>query len=160
MPTPFYHLSIADTLLKDSQLEPALRQFLRAQRPAFLLGHTAPDVQTISGQARRETHFFELPVERHQTPPWEKMLRLFPELEAQALGKPARTAFIAGYLCHLQADWLWILELFAPIFGPDQTWAAKNQPYFYHNVLRAYLDEQIISTLPHSTGGYLLHAVP
>lgn len=160
MPTPFYHLSVAETLLLEPGLAPSLRQFLRAQLPAFLLGHTAPDVQTVSGQARPETHFFDLPVSPHQEPPWDKFLRLYPGLTRAKTNNPGEAAFIAGYLCHLQADWLWIMDLYAPVFGPGQTWAPRQQRAFLHNVLRAYLDLQIVPRLDHNFGRELLRAVP
>ncbi|MFQ5410084.1 MAG: hypothetical protein ACE5FI_16875, partial [Anaerolineales bacterium] len=62
MPTPFYHLALAEALLADDKLPTDTRQLLAAQRPAFLFGHTAPDVQTVSGQLREATHFFSIPL--------------------------------------------------------------------------------------------------
>jgi hypothetical protein len=168
VPTPFYHLSIAQDLLRHPALAPGARRSLRQNWPAFLLGSTAPDVQSISGQSRRLTHFFELPLQPGVLPPWEQMLVDYPRLapwETAAGSRdealtPAQAAFIAGYLCHLQADWLWVQAIFAPVFGPDQPWETFHHRLFLHNVLRAYLDRQILADLPEGLDRELAQAEP
>lgn len=160
MPTPFYHLRVAEDLLAHPQLPPDLHQRLFAARPAFLLGHTAPDVQTVSGQSREATHFFELPIRLADPAAWENMLALYPQL-AQPERLPAeQAAFLAGYLCHLQADWFWVLEIFVPIFGPWLTWGTLPQRLYLHDVLRAYLDRQILAGIPAGIGNALGSAAP
>jgi hypothetical protein len=107
-------------------------------------------VQVISGGARQQTHFFNLPIIEDDLPAWEQMLVQYPQLKATELISDSQQAFIAGYLCHLQADWLWVKELFTPIFGPQCTWGTFRQRLYYHNALRAYLDLHILPGL--STG--------
>jgi hypothetical protein len=150
VPTPFYHLSIARHIYEHPDLDPGLRSFLSQNLGAFLLGNTAPDVQAISGQKRSATHFFSVPIPSGGQVPWEKMLNEYP-LESQP-GKlqPKRAAFIAGYLCHLQADWIWVKDIFEPVFGPHQSWQTFSERLYLHNVLRSYLDEQVIASLPTS----------
>lgn len=104
MPTPFYHLGVAEDLLNHPGLSSGVGHTLRQQRPAFLLGNTAPDVQTVSGQERQDTHFFDLPITPGTPTPWNRFLTDFPSL-AQPNRLPAdQAAFLAGYLCHLQAE--------------------------------------------------------
>jgi len=67
---------------------------------------------------------------------------------ANPQGLPAQhRSFLAGYLCHLQADWMWVKEIFAPIFGPKCTWGGFKERLYLHNVLRAYLDRDILPKL-------------
>ena len=66
MPTPIQHLAIAEQLLRDSTLPGAIRDRLLEQRGAFLFGNTAPDVQTVSGQLRETTHFFDIPLRSNE----------------------------------------------------------------------------------------------
>jgi hypothetical protein len=160
VPTPFYHLSIAEDLLRNGSLPAGARAFLHAQRSAFLFGNTAPDVQTITGQARFETHFFKLPIREAARPAWDLMLESNPGLEAAPTLPPAQAAFVAGYLCHLQADWFWVLKIFAPVFGPTCSWRSFRHRLYLHNVLRAYLDQKILPGLPSDEGGIVGQAEP
>jgi hypothetical protein len=160
MPTPFYHLSLAEDLLHHRGLPEGVRQFLDASRCAFLFGTTAPDVQVVSGQTRLQTHFFDLPIQEEAPLAWEQALRLTPEL-AHAEILPAKQAvFVAGYLCHLQADWIWVKEIFAPTFGPRCTWGSFRERLFFHNVLRAYLDVRILPRLHPGMSACLQWVVP
>lgn len=124
-----------------------MRLFLQKQRCAFLLGNTAPDVQVISGQNRSDTHFFDLPIQPGDAPPWEKMLVRYPILGQPKQLDPPQAAFIAGYICHLKADWDWVLKIFIPVFGLKCTWGTFRQRLYYHNVLRAYMDQRVLPGL-------------
>jgi|APSaa5957512576_1039674.scaffolds.fasta_scaffold00044_10 hypothetical protein len=147
MPTPFYHLSLAQEILVHPELPSSVRQWLLDNRCDFFLGKTAPDVQTISGQDRASTHFFKLPL-GDQPPAWETFLRKHPDLSNPIQLSPGHAAFIAGYLCHLQADVYWIKKIFWPnIAEPKPKWENLKERLYLHNVLRAYLDEQILKNL-------------
>jgi hypothetical protein len=156
VPTPFYHLSIAADLFhivsQAGEIPTRARGWLAGQRCAFLLGNTAPDVQVVSGQTRQATHFFSLPIEEAAPPPWELLLQAYPWLGDPARLAPDHAAFLAGYLCHLLADWRWIREIYAPVFGPECAWASFPQRLTLHNVLRAYLDRQVLAGLPDNSG--------
>ena len=160
VPTPFYHLSIANDLLFQPGLTTGVQRFLQENLPAFLLGNTAPDVQTISGQLRRETHFFELPLHKSMLPAWDKMLTDYPGLAASSRMHRSQAAFLAGYLCHLQADWFWIEQIYEPVFGPGCRWETFERRLYLHNVLRSYLDQRIFTALPVDTGFDLAKATP
>ncbi len=147
VPTPFYHLSLAEDLLSYPGLSDTVRQFLHNSRAEFLFGNTAPDVQVVSGQPRQRTHFFSLPVLPGDPPGWERLLNDHPHLAKAHLLKASQLAFITGYLCHLQADWYWVNEIFAPSFGPRCTWSSFRERLYLHNVLRAYLDQRILPSI-------------
>lgn len=147
MPTPFYHLSLGEVVLAHPQLAEKTRQFLLAHRCEFLFGNTAADVQVVSGQPRQATHFFNLPIQPGDDVPWERMRQEFPSLRRISRLQPAAVAFLAGYICHLQADWMWVKEIFVPAFGPRCSWGSFRQRLYYHNVLRAYLDRLILPGL-------------
>jgi hypothetical protein len=148
MPTPFYHLRLADDLINHSGMLESTREVLLTWRYEFMLGTISPDVQVLSGQPREETHFFDLPLRPDAPQAWLNMLRSYPRLaEIHKLG-PMQVAFLAGYLCHLQADWYWVKDIFLPIFGPRCSWASFSRRLHYHNILRAYLDLQIQPGLP------------
>jgi len=140
-------------------LPPTLRALLQEHRGEFLFGHTAPDVQTVSGQRREATHFFALPFQFDAPPPWKRLLEQYPEL-AQAEKPVSQKIFLSGYLCHLQADWLWVRDIFAPVFGPFCLWSSFEHRLYLHNVLRAYLDRQVLPTLPADVGQVMQAARP
>jgi len=147
VPTPFYHLSLAEDLIGHPYLPRNISIFLQNVRCEFLFGNTAPDVQVISSQPRDETHFFSLPIRADDQPAWELFLSSYPHLAAPEQLQAAHAAFVAGYLCHLQADWMWIKQIFTPIFGPRCSWGTFPERLYYHNVLRAYLDQRILPGL-------------
>ncbi len=147
MPTPFYHLSLALELLENPRLPKEAVRFLQARQGEFLFGNTAPDVQVVSGQLREDTHFFHIPIQPNDKTAWDELLARYPYLAAPT-GLPAgQAAFVAGYLCHLQADWMWIGQIFGPAFGPGCSWGTFYDRLYYHNVLRAYLDQRILPSL-------------
>lgn len=160
MPTPFYHLSIAQELLQAPQIPESVRCTLSRHRGAFLFGNTAPDAQTVSGQSRRETHFFEVPPNPAAPLPWDALLARNPDLGRPGELPGEQAAFWAGYLCHLQADWLWIRELYLPVFGPQAGWSDFGDRLFLHNVLRSYLDQQYLASLVNGVSARLQGLLP
>lgn len=159
MPTPFYHLSIAYELLEHNDLPTKIRSHLSSNINTFLFGKTAPDVQVVSGQTREATHFFAVPPES-KIPAWKHVMAAYPALaDASALPED-QAAFLAGYICHLQADETWIIELFLPFFGPDADWADFRKRLYLHNVLRIFLDKQVLDTLPTETSTHLQATSP
>ena len=160
MPTPFYHISIAFDLLAHPDLPGEVRSTLEQNWAAFLFGNTAPDVQVVSGQPREDTHFFDLPIRPGDMPGWDRFLAVYQSLAQPENLSPSQAAFLAGYLCHLQADWLWILKIFSPVFGPYCNWDSFAHRLYLHNVLRAYLDRQILPGLDPDTGTELSRAKP
>ncbi|HBX69018.1 MAG TPA: hypothetical protein DEH25_06465 [Chloroflexi bacterium] len=147
MPTPFYHLRVAEVLFEHPDLKVAACERISQCFPAFLLGNIAPDVQVISGQSREATHFYRLPMRENCAPAWEQMLSDQPALKPAGLRDGEQGVFISGYLCHLQADWFWVEQIFEPYFGPHAGWKNFRERLYLHNVLRAYLDFEILENL-------------
>lgn len=160
MPTPFYHVWIAQDLLEHPGLDRELRRFLNQYRAAFLFGNTAPDVQVVSRQARQATHFFTTPLKPGGPPAVEVMLAEYPQLAFSYQMPAAQVAFLAGYLCHLQADWLWVHQVFDPIFGVGAGWGRMTDRLYIHNVLRAYQDRTVFAHLDRQAGLHLEDAMP
>ncbi|MFZ6026543.1 MAG: zinc dependent phospholipase C family protein [Chloroflexota bacterium] len=159
MPTPFYHLSIGEELLAPGKLPEHTRRCLLRYRAAFLLGNTAPDVQTISHQSRQSTHFYALPLDANTQEPWAALWEVHPELSRVGLFD-AQAAFLAGYLCHLQADWLWVKDIFEPVFGKSAKWGMLQERLYIHNVLRAAIDRDVLEELDPLVGDALQQATP
>lgn len=147
MPTPFYHLALAQDLLADPGVNSRARQLLDDELPAFLFGNTAPDVQSVSGRPREATHFFHVPP-REAQPPHLAMFAAYPGLSRAAELPAARAAFLAGYICHLLLDLMWIQSVYLPAFGPAANWGNFRERLFLHNVLRAHLDQRDRPRLP------------
>ena len=159
VPTPFYHLSIACQIQDHPSLNPKIQTMLKKHSSDFLLGKTAPDVQVVSRQAREATHFYTLPPE-DSTPAWKRLMASHPSLANSQELSPQQAVFIAGYICHLQADEQWIFDVFMPVFGPDALWADFRERLYLHNVMRAYVDQQVLATLPEDMGVKLLNSRP
>jgi hypothetical protein len=159
MPTPFMHLVLADAMLADSRLPAPVLPLLQDQLPAFRLGHTAPDAQTVSGQPREATHFFTVPMVDRR-PAHEKMFGLHPELARPDRLPPAQAAFLSGYICHLALDQLWIGQIFEPVFGIGAHWADFRDRLYLHNILRTHLDQVDLPQLQGGVGASLAAASP
>ena len=89
-----------------------------------------------------------MPIPKMARVPWDVLIIKNPQLGAGKSLDLVKAVFVAGYLCHLQADWFWIKEIFEPIFGPHQKWGIFSKRLYWHNILRAYLDVQVIADLP------------
>jgi hypothetical protein len=160
MPTPVQHLVLAQRLLDEAALPIAVRDRLQTQRGAFLFGNTAPDVQTVSGQLRAETHFFVIPWA--QVPlPHNALFGLYPELRHPRSLLPAHAAFLAGYICHLWLDVLWVRDIYLNGFGPHARWGVNlHERHVYHNILRAWCDLNDQPQLNDTVGTALASATP
>jgi len=157
MPTPFMHLALATDILDGDDLPAAARRLLAAHRGPFLLGNTAPDVQTVSGQERLETHFFTLPP-TSDTPAQDALFEACPELAKAARLPSPQAAFIAGYIAHLTLDELWLRQIFLPFYrGSSLSWPERA---FQHNLLRTWMDRQDLARINGSTATALEQAVP
>ena len=139
VPTPVMHLALAEEILRGDALPPAIRRLLIRQRGPFLLGHTVPDVQTVSGQSRDETHFYSIPPTTGR-PAYEALFAAHPRLARAEALPPAQAAFVAGYIAHLLLDELWLYDIFQRYFLPD--WGPLGERLFLHNVLRTWMDSR------------------
>ncbi|MBL8044899.1 MAG: zinc dependent phospholipase C family protein [Anaerolineales bacterium] len=159
MPTPFNHLRIAADLLTAPNLPTEVRALLQAERPAFLLGNIAPDVQSITGELREATHFFPVPIGNAPTAA-SCLFTAYPVLAAPHTLPAAHAAFISGYLAHLEFDQQWVRAIFEPVFGPDQPWGTFPERLYLHNALRSFWDFGDLALLPDETASALSAARP
>lgn len=160
VPTPFNHIVLAERVLIAPGLPQGIRGRLRSQRPAFLLGNTAPDLGSLTDHGRAETHFFRVPM-LDRRPAHLRMLKRHPQLARPDQLDPAQAAFIAGYLAHLWLDQLWIRSLFEPLFGTQaQDGGSFHDRLIAHNLLRAHLDRLDRRHLPPGLADDLTEARP
>jgi hypothetical protein len=95
---------------------PLASSVIDADRGAYYLGSTIPDVRMITRWERERTHFFDLEDFGHQ----DSVRALFeanPDLSDAGDLNPSTAAFMAGYLTHLVLDEGWITTVYRPLFG-------------------------------------------
>ncbi len=111
MPGLRLHMTIAHSLAAD-----LASSRIDAERGAYYLGATTPDIRVLTRWDRSRTHFFDLDDFEEQS----GVHRLFeqePRLRnATALDAPT-AAFMAGYLSHLVMDEDYITQIYRPLFG-------------------------------------------
>lgn len=159
MPTPVNHLIMAREVVESGRLIPAAQRLLERERGPFLLGHTAADVQTVSGHLRYATHFYTIPPD-NEIPAYRVLLATYPELASAARLEPSHVAFVTGYLAHLLADEKWWREIFNVFFGPEVDWRSWRERIFLHNVLRVHLDREDQARLGEDVERVLARAEP
>jgi hypothetical protein len=87
-----------------------------ADRGAYYLGATTPDIRVITRWDRARTHFFDLDDFEEQS----GVHRLFedqPALRDARSLDDATAAFMAGYISHLVMDEDYITQIYRPLFG-------------------------------------------
>ncbi len=77
-------------------------------------------------------------------PPWDQLALAYPQLARSSKISHQKAAFLAGYACHLRADWVWVTDIFEPFFGLQAGWSTFRERLYLHNVLRSYMDCQIL----------------
>lgn len=111
MPPLGLHMTIAWQLACDLRA-PAVD----AERGAYYLGATTPDIRVLTRWERERTHFFDLNEFDEQS----GVHRLFeqePALRDAGALNPATAAFMAGYISHLVMDEDYITQIYRPLFG-------------------------------------------
>jgi hypothetical protein len=146
MPTPFQHLIYARDVLADARLPDTIRQAMHAHLGAFLLGNTAVDVQSLTGQPRFDTHFYHVHGD-NALRAGEMLLATYPELADPAILHPAHAAFISGYVAHLAWDECWLRDIFRPFYLESDLWPDRLTRNVHHNALRVLVDRQAEAAL-------------
>ncbi len=146
MPTPFQHLVYARDVLHDARLPDAIRQRMNVHISAYLLGNTAVDVQSITGQPRFETHFYHVHAESTSRAA-DTLLAAHPHLADPKRLHPAHAAFVSGYLVHLAWDECWLRDVFRPFYMESSLWPDRLTRNIHHNALRVLVDRQAEATL-------------
>jgi hypothetical protein len=135
MPPPVLHMSLAKALADALSLAT-----LEADRGAYYLGATAPDIRAITRWDRERTHFFDLNDFGHQ----DSVAALFeanPEL-GRARVNDSTAAFLAGYISHLVLDEGWISEVYRPLFGERSALGGTERANVMDRVIQFELDRR------------------
>jgi len=111
MPPLGLHMTIARDLAAELR-----SPVVDAERGAFYLGSTTPDIRVLTRCDRADTHFFDLhdfgdQDGVHRLLEREPALRDASSLDAQT------AAFVAGYISHLVLDEDYICQIYRPLFG-------------------------------------------
>ncbi|HOU12734.1 MAG TPA: zinc dependent phospholipase C family protein [Anaerolineae bacterium] len=141
MPTPFQHLVYARDVLNAALLPEKIRQRMRESMSAYLLGNTAVDVQSITGQPRFETHFYHVHGDSALRAS-DTLLAAHPHLADPNRLHPAHAAFVSGYLVHLAWDECWLRDVFRPFYMESALWPDRLTRNVHHNALRVLVDRQ------------------
>jgi len=112
-----------------------------AERGAYYLGATTPDIRVLTRWDRARTHFFDLNEFGHQSGA-EGLFAQEPALcDAGAVGA-ATAAFVAGYLSHLVMDESWICQIYRPLFGERSALRDEVMSDVMDRVLQFELDRR------------------
>ncbi|MBE2197432.1 MAG: hypothetical protein IAE79_02405 [Anaerolinea sp.] len=164
MPTPFTHLQIAEQIRRQvvadgRSPDGRLAELLQTEWPAFYLGSVAPDVQTISGAPRPQTHFYDIPP-APDSQAYPLMLATYPELADAATLLPAQAVFVAAYNAHLLLDLVWYRQISLPYFVDAAGLGSRDHRRLLHHTLLTYLDKQAYLSLPDTAVTTLAAAQP
>ena len=113
---------------------------IEADRGAYFLGATAPDLRGMTRQPREETHFFSFDDLEHQDSA-ERMFSEHPQLRASNLDQETR-AFVAGYLTHLLMDEQYIERIYREYFGQASKLAGNARADLLDRLLQYELDRR------------------
>lgn len=87
-----------------------------AERGAFYIGSTTPDIRVLTRCDRSETHFFDLDDFEEQDGV-HRLLDLYPALRDVGALNAQTASFVAGYISHLVLDEDYITQIYRPLFG-------------------------------------------
>ncbi len=136
MPPLGLHMTVARDLARELK-QPAIE----AERGAYYLGATTPDIRIITRWDRARTHFFDLNEFEEQS----GVHRLFeqePALRDAASLNAATAAFVAGYISHLVMDERYICEIYRPVFGAGSKLRGDVRANIMDRVLQFELDRR------------------
>ncbi|HXH21776.1 MAG TPA: zinc dependent phospholipase C family protein [Dehalococcoidia bacterium] len=136
MPPPVLHMSLAKTIADGLRLAE-----IEADRGAYYLGSTAPDIRAVTRWERERTHFFDLNNFGHQDSV-AAMFAAFPELADRAKVSAATASFLAGYITHLVLDEGWISEVYRPLFGERSVLAGSERANVMDRVIQFEMDRR------------------
>jgi hypothetical protein len=154
--------SLGSHMVRARQIADALAlEEIDADRGAFILGSTAPDIRVVSRGDRSNTHFFDLDnLDRQDSV--ERMFGEHPHYRTPAGLDTATAAFIAGYITHLVLDEAWIEEIYRPSFGVYSDIDADPRSNVLDRVLQYELDrrDRIDDQCRHDVQGALAATAP
>ncbi len=115
MPSLGLHMTIARELACD-----ITSPVIEAERGAYYLGATTPDIRVLTRWDREQTHFFDLRDFGEQNGV-ERLFERQPALRDARELDPSTAAFMAGYISHLVLDEDYITQIYRPLFGERST---------------------------------------
>lgn len=136
MPPPVLHMSLAKTLADALTVGD-----IDADRGAYYLGATAPDIRAVTRWERERTHFFDLNQFDHQDS-IRAMFESYPDLADRAAVGPGTASFLAGYMTHLVLDEGWISEVYRPLFGERSPLAGSERANVMDRMIQFEMDRQ------------------
>lgn len=110
-----------------------------ADRGAFYLGATTPDIRVITRWERERTHFFNLDDFEEQ----DGVQRLFdaqPGLRDSHALNESTASFMAGYISHLVLDQDYICRIYRPLFGKQSPLSGDEKANLMDRVLQFEMD--------------------
>jgi len=143
MPTPFTHLEIAQRLIDDEALPQSIRDYIRSELGAFLLGNISADARVDSGSPRETTHFYSYN-EKITRAPWRRMVEENKSLLSPH--SPEHRVFVAGYIAHLSVDEYWTRNMVGPHFFARE-WADRVERFYMLHIILSYMDERDLNKL-------------
>jgi hypothetical protein len=161
MPNSQTHLHSVTNILQQPESRTVLPWLFEGPATcAFLLGAISPDVRAISGQAREETHFFDIPFTSEQTAQ-ASLLARWPQIKDVTTLPPPQAAFIAGYMTHLVMDQTWVEMIVLPgLFIKGVTWNTRHPNWRLYSVLMTYMEYRAAAHIPDGTLDLMAQAEP
>src|SRR5438874_4419884 len=136
MPPLGLHMTVARELalgIASSRIE--------ADRGAYYLGATTPDIRVLTRWDRERTHFFDLDDRGEQS----GVHRLFEEQPAlrdvTAIDAPT-AAFVTGYISHLVLDEEYITQIYRSYFGEGGVMGDELMANVMDRLLQLHLDRR------------------
>src|SRR4051812_14853252 len=113
MPPLGLHMTVAHELAEGLAARP-----IDADRGAYYLGATTPDIRVLTRWERERTHFFDLHCFEAQDGV-RRMLGEQPQLRDSASLGASTVAFVAGYISHLVMDEEYITQIYRNFFAAN-----------------------------------------
>ena len=107
----------------------------------FLLGSTSPDIRAITRRSREEYHFATLDFDRVGAGV-RGLLEAHPGLRNGAEHSGRTRAFVAGYITHLVADEVWIMDMYRPHFGNRSVFADEASANVMDRAMQMEMDRR------------------
>ena len=136
MPLLGLHMTVARQIAADLK-----SPIVDADRGAYYLGATTPDIRAMTRWDRERTHFFRLDDFGDQSGV-HRLLAEHSELaNASALDSPT-ASFIAGYISHLVLDEEYITQIYRQCFGTGGALSERARPDVKDRLLQLDLERQ------------------
>ena len=114
---------------------------IEADRGAYYLGATTPDIRVLTRWDRERTHFFTLDDFNEQSGV-HRLFELEPALRDAAGVDASTAAFVAGYISHLVMDEAYICQIYRPLFGERSTLGGDVMANLMDRLLQFELDRR------------------